>query len=95
LKYLVQTPGPFSLNDLMGEQNIKAHRPTVVTSTPFVESMLGRRLDKLEVLADDASDEALDEASTPEELEAAIAALPRRTKAKPAEPAPAHKPRGK
>ena len=96
MKYLVETPGPFSLNDLHGGQNIKAHRPTVVTATPFVESMMGRRLTKLEVLADEATDEGLAAARNAEELEAAIDALPRRKPApRPAPaptPAPAHAP---
>ncbi len=87
MKYLVETLGNYGLHDLMGGQTIKANRATVVEATPFVERMTGFRLVKLEVLADDASDETLQLARDDDELELAISNLPRPTK-----PAPAAKP---
>lgn len=86
MKYLVETPGDFGLHDLMGAQTVKANRPTVVASTPFIERMIGLRLTKLEVLADEATDIPLQLAKNEAELEDAIAALPRAPKpaAKPA-----------
>lgn len=92
MKYLVETPGDFGLHDLMGGQTVKAHRPTVVTSTPFIERMFGTRLTKLEVLADDATDTDLQLAKNEAELEDAIADLPRAPKAA---PKPTHTPAAK
>lgn len=77
MKLLVQSIGNHTLLDLYGSQQIAAERPTVVTRTSFIDVNRGRKLEVLEELADDASDEALAEATTADELVAAIEALPR------------------
>jgi hypothetical protein len=88
VKLLVETLGNYGLYDLYGQQEVRPNRPTVVTRTPFIDVNRGAKLTVLEELADDASDEALAAATSDEELEAAIAALPR---AKKPAPAPAAK----
>lgn len=80
MKYLAETNGEYGLHDLIGRQVVAANRPTVVTATPFIERLRGTRLTVLEILADEAQDTALAFAKTPEELEEAIAALPRAEK---------------
>lgn len=80
MKLLVQSIGSHILFDLYGRQEIAAERPTVVTRTPFIDVNRGRKLEVLEELADEATDEDLAAATNAEELEAAIAALPRAEK---------------
>lgn len=91
MKYLVETNGAYSLHDLLGRQTVRAGRPSVVTPTAFIESHRGTRLTVLETLADEASDAPLARSKNEEELDAAIAALPREDKpvAKKAAPAKA------
>jgi hypothetical protein len=68
----------------MAHQDIRAFRPTVVELTPFVQTHLTNgRLSKLEDLADEADDASLQLCKSDDELEAAIAALPRREKPAP------------
>lgn len=83
MKLLVQSIGNHTLLDLYGQQQVAAERPTVVTRTSFIDVQRGRKLEVLEELADEASDEALAAATNAKELEAAIADLPR-----PPKPAP-------
>jgi hypothetical protein len=85
MKLLVQTTGHFALRDTSNGQVIHSSRPTVVDLTPFVDERIGTKLDLLDVLADDASDQMLRVAP---DLKAAIDALPR---PKP-EPEPEEKP---
>jgi hypothetical protein len=66
---------------------VEAYRPTVVTSTPFIETQKGRKLRILEVLAEDAEDASLARARNKVELDKAVAELPRPADTKTA-PAP-------
>lgn len=80
MKYLVETNGDYGLMDLFGGQHIAADRPSVVRNTGFIETQKGSKLTVLEILADEATDEMLANA---EDLEAAIADLPRPKKDEP------------
>jgi hypothetical protein len=83
VKLLVQSIGNHTLLDLYGHQEIAAERPSVVTRTPFIDVNRGRKLEVLEELADEATDEPLAAAQNDDELAAALAALPRREKPEP------------
>ena len=89
MKYLVETTGNFMLVDPTTREEIQASRPSVVTTSSFVEGAIGKKLKKLDTLGDDAEDGPLARAKTPEELQAAIDDLPRHENAKPAPKAPA------
>lgn len=88
MKLLVQSIGNHALLDLYGRQEIAASRPSVVTRTVFIDVNRGRKLEVLEELADDASDEALAAATNADELQAAIDALPRAPKPSAKKPDP-------
>lgn len=84
MKLLVQTTGDFALYDLATRQVIAAHRPSVVSNSPFIQNHRGTKLQVLETLADDATDAALADAK---DIEAAIKALPRAAAPEPKKPA--------
>lgn len=94
MKLLVQSIGNQMLLDLFGQQQVAAHRPSVVKRTTFIDLQRGRKLEVLEELADDASDASLALATNEAELAAAIEALPRAAKPEP-KVAPAPKPAAK
>lgn len=71
------------LLDLYGAQEVAAERPTVVTYTNFIGNNRGTRLEVIEELDEEATDAALAAAKNPDELAAAIAALPRPAKPEP------------
>lgn len=79
MKLLVETTGPFMLHDFFGRQEVAANRPSVVEASPFILDRIGTKIKKLDVLADEASDDTLAVAKRkgPEALKAAVAALPR------------------
>lgn len=74
MKLLVQTKGDYVLYDLTERQMIAAHRPSVVTVTPFITNHRGGKLEVIEELADEATDEMLADAK---DLDEALKALPR------------------
>lgn len=74
-KYLVESINGAYLHDMFGGQGVNAHRPCVVSATPFIENMRGSKLKVLAELADDASDDILAAAKTDEELAEAIELL--------------------
>ena len=82
-KLLVETNGNFCLHDTLGRQTVEAYRPTVVNATAFIESHRGGKISVLEELAEDASDATLAKAKDAEELEKALAGLPRAKKPNP------------
>lgn len=87
MKYLVETTGEFMLVDPTTRQEVQAHRPSVISPTPFFENQLGKKLTKLKVLSNEADDTMLAAARTEKALQAAIQELPEEV---PAEaPAPA------
>lgn len=85
MKYLVKSHNGATLQDLFGRQTIHGYRPCVVINTPFIENLRGKKLEVIEVLADEAEDSALAFAT---DLEKAIAELPRLKSEPAAEPKP-------
>lgn len=57
MKLLVETTADFMLMDMGGSQEIQAHRPAVVTKTPFINTRTADgQLDVLAQLSDEATD---------------------------------------